>query len=121
MLTSQRRTAAAECAALSHVWFQTGNFLELKEELQPGSLDVVSCLSVTKWVHLNQGDEGLRALFARVAELLLPGGYFLLEPQPWRSYKQALKKQVRVLNPDRMGVAQDSFWRVIWSGLSHSD
>lgn len=52
------------------------------------------CLSVTKWVHLNGGDEGLKKLFAKVADALAPGGWFILEPQPWRSYKQARRKQV---------------------------
>lgn len=52
------------------------------------------CLSVTKWVHLNQGDKGLKRLFAKVKEALVPGGWFILEPQPWRSYKQARRKQV---------------------------
>ena len=50
--------------------------------------DVITCLSVTKWVHLSQGDEGLLALFRKVYALLRPGGRFLLEPQPWKSYKK---------------------------------
>ncbi|KAI3495840.1 hypothetical protein L1887_38186 [Cichorium endivia] len=43
-------------------------------------------LSVTKWVHLNWGDESLIALFSKVWKLLQPGGVFILEPQPWKSY-----------------------------------
>ncbi|KAJ4460219.1 putative 7SK snRNA methylphosphate capping enzyme [Paratrimastix pyriformis] len=53
-----------------------------------GHYDTVMCLSVTKWVHLNYGDEGVKALFRRVDEVLKPGGIFILEPQPWRSYKR---------------------------------
>lgn len=56
--------------------------------------DTILCLSVTKWVQLNWGDEGLERLFKRVHHLLRPGGIFVLEPQPWKSYRQALKKQV---------------------------
>ena len=65
------------------------------EGLEPGSFDTVVCLSVSKWVHLNGGDEALQALFARVWRLLAPGGRFLLEPQPWRSYLAAVHKQGR--------------------------
>ena len=62
-------------------------------DLEPGNFDTVLCLSVTKWVHLNGGDAGLIRLFERVHALLRPGGRFLLEPQPWRSYKSAMHKQ----------------------------
>ncbi|XP_050218311.1 probable RNA methyltransferase At5g51130 [Mercurialis annua] len=49
--------------------------------------DTILCLSVTKWIHLNWGDEGLITLFSKIWRLLRPGGIFLLEPQPWRSYE----------------------------------
>ena len=65
------------------------------DEGQPGPqdgggqlYDMVLCFSVTKWVHLNWGDAGLAVLFRRVWDKLTPGGLFVLEPQPWRSYKK---------------------------------
>lgn len=64
--------------------------------VKPGSCDVAMALSVTKWIHINGGDEGLRCFFAAVHAALVPGGLLVLEPQPWRSYKQAVKKQVRI-------------------------
>ena len=57
------------------------------------SLDAVLCLSVTKWIQLNWGDAGLKRLFMDVHESLTPGGVFIVEPQPWRSYRQAFRKQ----------------------------
>lgn len=46
-------------------------------------------LSITKWIHLNDGDDGIRAFFARVHAVLRQGGMFVLEVQPWDSYAKA--------------------------------
>eukprot|EP00939_MAST-03C_sp_MAST-3C-sp1_P000199 g199.t1 len=58
---------------------------------EEGTYDTVLCLSVSKWIHLNWGDEGIRRLFRKVYQLLVPGGRFLLEPQPWKSYRKKYK------------------------------
>lgn len=90
---AQRKAAAAAVRAFANVWFTCEDFAASQHT--PQSLDTIMCLSVTKWVHLNQGDEGLKRLFGKVKEALVPGGWFILEPQPWRSYQQARRKQVR--------------------------
>ena len=89
---AQRKAAAAAVRAFANVWFTCEDFASSAHT--PQSLDTIMCLSVTKWVHLNQGDEGLKRLFVKVKESLVPGGWFVLEPQPWRSYQQARRKQV---------------------------
>ncbi|XP_057621738.1 7SK snRNA methylphosphate capping enzyme [Chionomys nivalis] len=73
----------------NNVVFVTGNYVLDRDELvdaQRPEYDVVLCLSLTKWVHLNWGDEGLKRMFRRIYRHLRPGGILVLEPQPWSSY-----------------------------------
>lgn len=67
-----------------------------------GRYDVVMCLGVTKWVQLQSGDAGVVRLFKRAYRSLLPGGLFILEPQPWRHYNHS--KRASVLT-DRLCIA----------------
>lgn len=53
-----------------------------------GQFDAVLCLSTSKWMHLNFGDEGVTRLFKRAHACLRVGGRFFLEPQPWSSYRK---------------------------------
>lgn len=48
--------------------------------------DVVLCLSVTKWIHLTEGDSGLLTLFRIIYQLTSPGGRAIIEYQSWSSY-----------------------------------
>ncbi|KAB1200584.1 putative RNA methyltransferase At5g51130 [Morella rubra] len=65
------------------VSFQQENFVQSRWQPEK-HYDTILCLSVTKWVHLNWGDE---LHYIKVWRLLLPGGVFVLEPQPWKSYE----------------------------------
>lgn len=93
---AERRAARDALRALAQTWFVHADFLD--SVATSGSLDTITCFSVTKWVHLHRGDLGLVALFHRFWDLLAPGGTLILEPQPWSSYRTAhakLKKEVR--------------------------
>ncbi|EYC34559.1 hypothetical protein Y032_0001g47 [Ancylostoma ceylanicum] len=77
-----------------NVWFRKEDYVlendELLETVQE-EFDVILALSITKWIHLNYGDDGLRRFFRRAYNQLLPGGRFVVEPQPFASYRKRSK------------------------------
>ena len=64
----------------------------LQEEACTPCFDLIMCFSVTLWVHLNHGDEGLREVLQYMASRTK---YLLIEPQPWRCYRTAARRMRR--------------------------
>lgn len=62
---------------------------------------LILALSVTKWIHINHADTGLRRFFARVASCLDQDGILILEPQAYKSYKHTLKVTAATSQPRR--------------------
>ncbi|EFJ08038.1 hypothetical protein SELMODRAFT_132602 [Selaginella moellendorffii] len=90
------------------VTFKTQNYLDVY--CKPGTYDTILCLSISKWIHLNWGDEGLLKFFAKVFKELRPGGRLVLEPQPWESYsKKRRVSEVTRKNFQRIKLRPDNF------------
>eukprot|EP01006_Ploeotia_vitrea_P020368 TRINITY_DN52635_c0_g1_i1.p1 TRINITY_DN52635_c0_g1~~TRINITY_DN52635_c0_g1_i1.p1 ORF type:complete len:201 (+),score=19.61 TRINITY_DN52635_c0_g1_i1:585-1187(+) len=86
---SVTREALKRNRVVRNVQFQALNWTaEDWERPAQSPFDVVTCLSVSKWIHLNSGDNGLVKAFKRMFDVLNPGGVLFLEPQPWQSYRK---------------------------------
>ncbi|XP_013082239.2 7SK snRNA methylphosphate capping enzyme-like [Biomphalaria glabrata] len=78
----------------NNILFLQGNYVPGSEEilkLQKEEYDTILALSITKWIHLNNGDAGLKLFFQKVFRQLRPGGRLILEPQPWSTYRKRAK------------------------------
>ncbi|KDO27064.1 hypothetical protein SPRG_07775 [Saprolegnia parasitica CBS 223.65] len=57
------------------------------------SFDLISCFSITMWIHLNHGDAGLLNFLDLVAAKTT---HLILEPQPYKCYKTATRRLQRL-------------------------
>ncbi|KAH9608882.1 hypothetical protein KSS87_011783 [Heliosperma pusillum] len=103
------------------VSFQHGNFVSDHYRVPREKYDTIICLSVTKWVHLNWGDEGLISLFSKIWRHLHPGGILVLEPQPWVSYykNRRTTETTPSLNLTQIVFNDDNYelWAAVKNGL----
>ncbi|XP_043467181.1 pre-miRNA 5'-monophosphate methyltransferase [Leptopilina heterotoma] len=66
------------------------------ESVQKSRFNVAFCFSITMWIHLNHGDEGLIKFLKTVCEL---SDMIVIEPQQWKSYRNA-SRRLRRANVD---------------------
>ncbi|ETI37544.1 hypothetical protein F441_16317 [Phytophthora nicotianae CJ01A1] len=69
-------------------------FLELAQRLTADrKFDLITCFSVTMWIHLNNGDDGLWKFLETVSDMT---EHLIIEPQTWKCYRNAQKRLTRM-------------------------
>jgi hypothetical protein len=64
---------------------ETAPLLELaKRSTAERKFDLVTCFSVTMWIHLNNGDDGLWKFLETVSDM---AEHLIIEPQTWKCYR----------------------------------
>ncbi|XP_059060545.1 probable RNA methyltransferase CG11342 [Achroia grisella] len=53
------------------------------------TFDITFCFSVTMWIHINNGDEGLKKFLGFLKKL---SKLIIIEPQPWSCYRNAQRR-----------------------------
>ncbi|TBU49020.1 Bin3-domain-containing protein [Dichomitus squalens] len=97
-----------------NVTFRTADWVKEGIPEDAEGYDVIVAFSISKWIHLNGGDESLRTFFRRVHEVLNPGGTFVLEPQGWDTYGKAKRMDSRLKeNARHLLLRPDDFGRVL--------
>ncbi|GAA0157057.1 hypothetical protein LIER_14403 [Lithospermum erythrorhizon] len=96
------------------VSFEKGNIAQGWRPPANTKYHVILCLSVTKWVHLNWGDDGIITLFSKVWSHLHPGGVFIVEPQPWISYsKNRVVSETATVNYQKIKIRPEDFQDIL--------
>lgn len=90
-----------------NVSFRTSNYAVTEDVSDKQQYDLILCLSLTKWIHLNFGDLGLKMTFRRMFNQLRPGGKLILEAQNWASYKKRKKLTVRKIISTRLSLREN--------------
>ena len=73
-----------------NIAFFTSDWVHNPIPTDKDSYDVALAFSISKWIHLNGGDDAVMKIFNRVY-MALNHGAFVFEPQSWETYGKARK------------------------------
>lgn len=82
--SNQKTTASI----LDTITFRLKNIVEPETEENFKKFDTIICFSLTKYIHFNYGDNGIRALINNCQQLLEDNGILIIEPNRSSSYRK---------------------------------
>jgi 7SK snRNA methylphosphate capping enzyme len=97
-----------------NIWFKQENYVLQNDAELEGVIeeyDVIIAFSLSKWIHLNFGDEGIKRFFKRVYRQLKPCGRFIFEAQSTRGYR----KRASMVPEMEQNYKRIQFWPDQWS------
>lgn len=90
---------AIEKNKMENIKFSCLNFMDsrkrvqlINEHLQKNKIEKFNtcfCFSITMWIHLNHGDDGLQKFLETICDI---SDCIVVEPQPWKCYRTAVKR-----------------------------
>lgn len=106
----------------NNVLFFSGDYVpknDIQVTEQTPEYDTIIGFSLTKWIHINNKDEGLLRFFQRVYNALRTDGYFIVEPQTWSSYlKKKMKLGVKLKeNINSLKLRPDQFESILMKNI----
>lgn len=67
------------------------------DKFHKSRFDVVFCFSITMWIHLNHGDDGLEKFLRTACD---HAEIIVIEAQPWKCYRNASRRLRRAISED---------------------
>lgn len=97
-----------------NVFFRCEDIMESTNRPEEYGYGVILCMSVSKWVHLNHGDDGLMRFFHLLFSMTTPGGKVIMEYQPWKSYiNNKAASEIIKCNFKQIKIRPDDFERIL--------
>ena len=73
----------------NNIFFKCCNYISKLYENE--KYDTILCLKITKWIHLNYGDFGIKVLFYNIYKQLKKNGILIIECDSFNKYKKEKK------------------------------
>ena len=91
--------------------FEAANICtDLDAKIEARSMDLISMLSTTMWVHVHAGDDGLKRVLEQLCRK--SSRYLVIEPQPSKCYRNAMIRLRKMGRPE-LEVSSDRLkWRL---------
>merc|ERR1712224_1073186 len=90
--------------------FDVGNICTDLDRLEDESVDLISLLSTTMWIHIHTGDDGLKSVLEALCRKSRK--YIIIEPQTSTCYRNAMVRLRKMGRPELDVSVERLKWRL---------